>query len=296
MCSDREQTFHERTSRLISIDAKLKQATDILMKSSGTARLDAEILMAHALGMDRSEMLLQRADLIVPDSYDVLVKRRAHCEPIAYIVGQQDFWDLTLFVDENVLIPRADSETLIEQASLLCTDQAPSRILDLGTGSGALLLAALSVFPDAVGVGIDQSQAALEIARKNAVFNGLDRRCTFIHANWHDQSWDERIFPKYDLILCNPPYIRSDEVLMVDVTRYEPHDALFAGVKGLDDYAMLIPKLKDLIQKNGVVIFEIGYDQAQEVGKIAQEEGCDFFIKQDLAGIDRVIVMKHKAL
>ena len=168
----------------------LRTATTALGSISPTPRLDAELLLAHALGIDRSAMLLRQHDLCVPESFGELLARRAADDPIAYITGTQAFWDLELHVTPDVLIPRADSETLLEAAiDWFAPNQAPSRIADLGTGSGALLLAALSIFPNAQGYGMDASQAALAVARDNAERLGFADRAELAHRDWTKTGW-----------------------------------------------------------------------------------------------------------
>lgn len=276
------------------IDAQLKLATGMLANNSAAPRLDAELLMAHALGMERGQMLMRRKDLTVPENYQSLIERRIACEPIAYIIGAQDFWDISLYITPDVLIPRADSETMIEWVAAHYKDNAPRTILDLGTGSGALLLAALSVFPKARGVGVDKSQAALEIARKNAVANAMDDRCDFMFGDW-TQCDDALTAERFDLILCNPPYIANDEILMRDVADYEPKIALFADNEGYSDYQILIPMMHKLLAKGGAIFFEIGATQASDVIKIANQNFYLSDIKQDLSGLDRVLMLTQIA-
>jgi release factor glutamine methyltransferase len=273
----------------------LARATQSLHASSETPRLDAELLMAHVLRMERGEMLLRMRDLAAPPEFDTLIARRAAHEPVAYIIGHQDFWDLTLEVTPDVLIPRGDSETLIEAAQKHFAGTAPpSRILDLGTGSGALLLAGLSLFPGAQGVGIDASAAALAVAGRNAGQLGFAARCQLLHASWRDENWAHDL-GTFDLILCNPPYIESDASLMQSVRDYEPHSALFAGSDGLADYTLLIPQIPALLTHAGIAIFEIGIGQAEAVGALADANGLSCIAHSDLAGIARTLVMAPKA-
>jgi release factor glutamine methyltransferase len=273
----------------------LARATQSLHASSETPRLDAELLMADALRMERGEMLLRMRDLAAPPEFDTLIARRAAHEPVAYIVGHRDFWDLTLEVTPDVLIPRGDSETLIEAAQKHFEGTAaPSRILDLGTGSGALLLAGLSLFPGAQGVGIDASATALAVAGRNASQLGFAARSQLLHASWRDENW-ARDLGTFDLILCNPPYIESDASLMPSVQDYEPHSALFAGSDGLADYTLLIPQIPALLTHAGITIFEIGIGQAGAVGTLADANGLSCVAHSDLAGIARALVMAPKA-
>ena len=267
----------------------LREAAARLADVSDTPRLDAERLMAHALGMERSAMLLQQADLVMPDSFAAMIERRAGNEPVAYITGRQAFWDLDLEVTPDVLIPRSDSETLID-AAVEAFEQvaAPARVLDLGTGSGALLLAALSVFPDATGVGIDASAAALSVAAGNANRLGFAKRTEWLHRSWRDDGWREAL-GRFDLILCNPPYVENDAALAPMVADHEPHSALFAGPDGLDDYRILLPQIPALLAPQGICIFEIGHIQAAAVTDLASCAGLSTELRYDLAGKPRAL-------
>lgn len=269
----------------------LAEATKALQATSETPRLDAELLMADALRIDRSTLLLRIGNFDTPPEFDALVARRAAHEPVAYILGRQDFWDLSLQVTPDVLIPRADSETLIEAAQKHFAGIAPpARILDLGTGSGALLLAGLSLFPSASGTGIDASSAALAVAQNNANNLGFADRSHMRVVSWRDNHWTQEL-GTFDLILCNPPYVESDSSLMPSVHNFEPHSALFSGTDGLDDYSILIPQIPALLAVSAIAIFEIGAGQAQAVTEIADAAGLTAVAHADLAGIPRALLM-----
>jgi release factor glutamine methyltransferase len=271
------------------MDAALFAATNRLEGRTETPRLDAELLMAHALRLSRGEMLLKRRDLTKPAEFDALIARRADGEPVAYIRGVQEFWDLTLKVTPDVLIPRADSETVIEAAQSHFAGRGhPTKILDLGTGSGALLLAALSLFPEAEGIGIDASAAALAVAMDNAVTCGFGKRSAFMHASWREPGWAEALGP-FDLILCNPPYVEVDAKLDRSVRAFEPASALFSGSQGLDDYRILIPQIPALLSPQGAAIFEIGMGQEGAVSALAREAGFSVNYRADLGGIIRAL-------
>ena len=257
-----------------------------LAATSLTARLDAELLMAHALGTTREAMLLHHLDTPAPAAFAPLLARRARGEPVAYITGRRDFWTLTLAVTPVVLIPRADSETLIEAAIAHFAGRAPNRILDLGTGSGALLLAALDEWPGASGIGIDRSAAALEVARGNAEALGFADRARFAA-----RDWAEGIAERFDLVLCNPPYVEHDEPLPRDVAGYEPHGALFAGHDGLACYRALAPQFPRLIAPGGVACVEIGSRQADEACAILAAPGLTLAIRRDLGGNNRCLTL-----
>lgn len=253
-----------------------------------TPRLDAELLLADILGEPRLRMLMQEAPVSESQrqAFAVLLQRRQNHEPIAYILGRQEFWSLPLRVSPDVLIPRADSETLIAAAAehFAKIGKAPVRILDLGTGSGALLLAALSQWPAASGLGIDQSMAALDVARQNACDLGLAGRAEFQQGDWAD-GLDER----FDLLLCNPPYVRADEKLMPDVADFEPASALYAGADGLDCYRRILPQVAGLLQPGGIALLEFGIDQEQALMDLARANRLRGMVHQDLAGLPRAL-------
>jgi release factor glutamine methyltransferase len=268
----------------------LADAARQLEHVSETPRLDAEYLMAHALVMERSAMLLQMRDLGVPQDFAALIERRAHHEPVAYILGYQDFWDIRLQVSPDVLIPRSDSETLIEAAQDYFGVRQPKYILDLGTGSGALLLAALSLFQDAEGTGLDASPAAIKVASANAAKLGFANRAQFIEASWREADWSSGL-GQFDLILCNPPYVEIGAELAPQVRDHEPHKALFSGAEGLDDYRILIPQIPALLAPEGIAIFELGKGQDEAVGALAASCGLTPQPHKDLAGIVRALAL-----
>jgi release factor glutamine methyltransferase len=254
-----------------------------LAGSSETARLDAEVLMAHALGVERETLLLHRLDEATPAGFEALVQRRLAHEPIAYITGRRAFWTIELEVGPGVLIPRPDSETLIEAAVAHFGGHGPTRILDLGTGPGTLLLAALDQWPDATGLGIDASEEALGYARRNAI-----PRAEFRRGNW-----GEGLDECFDLILCNPPYVEADAALPPDVARYEPDAALYAGPDGLDAYRVIAPQLSRLLAPGGIICIEIGAGQEKTVTVLFAAEGFTIESRTDLRGIVRCLVLTH---
>jgi len=264
----------------------LTAATARLAAVSDTPRLDAELLMAHALGIERERLLLDGDRLTVPEGFAPLIERRMAQEPVAYIIGYRDFWTIRLSVGPGVLIPRPDSETLIEAAQAHFPETtAPLRILDLGTGPGTLLLAVLSEFPEAHGLGIDASDAALDYARANAEALGLAARAVFRAGDWA-----AGLHGLFDLILCNPPYVESDAVLDRQVTDFEPAGALFAGPEGLDDYRRILPMLPPLLAPGGLAALEIGASQRDAVMALAASAGLQATSRRDLGGRDRAIL------
>jgi len=271
----------------------LREAAQLFAEISDSPRLDAELLMAHALQIERSELLLKLPALTAPSEFAALVERRQRSEPIAHIIGRKEFWGLDFQVTPDVLIPRPDSELLIEEAARLFASTHPQRILDLGTGSGALVLAALHEFPEAKGLGMDASAAALQIAHNNADALGLADRASFLLLDWCQPDWTGSLGSGFDLILANPPYVASGVRLSADVADFEPHQALFAGEQGLDDYAIIIPALEKLLSPGGTALLEIGFDQANPVSEMATKSGYHIELKQDLAKNDRLLILRR---
>ncbi|GGD71500.1 peptide chain release factor N(5)-glutamine methyltransferase [Croceicoccus mobilis] len=274
-----------------TVAAALRDAAQRLMPVTDAARLEAEWLMAHALDCSRSDLLLRHMQAEAPAAFAALVERRACGEPLAHITGETEFYGLSLKVTPDVLIPRSDTEILIDVAQDMLASHAPARVLDCGLGSGALLLAALSVWPDAEGAGIERSGAALAVARANAGLTGLAARADMRAGDWTQAGWSDGL-GRFDLVLSNPPYVETgDPDLAADVAASDPHAALFAGLDGLDDYRVLIPALPDLLQPKGIAVFEIGSRQADAVIAIAREAGLWAEARDDLAGRPRVVVM-----
>ncbi|MDT9012397.1 peptide chain release factor N(5)-glutamine methyltransferase [Novosphingobium sp. APW14] len=271
----------------------IRAATELLGSRTDSARLDAELLMAEALQVRRSDLFLRHMRDPEPPAFAELVARRAAHEPVAYIRGYQEFYGLPFMVSPAVLIPRGDSETLVEAA--LAARPDAGRVLDCGTGSGALLLAVLHELPQARGIGIDRSEPALAVAAANATRLGLGERATMIRADWHEPGWGNNLGGPFDLILANPPYVESDAPLDPTVRDHEPAGALFSGADGLDDYRVLVPQLPGLLADQGVALVEIGYTQAEAVSAIGAAAGLSATLYLDLAERPRVLEFK-KAL
>ncbi len=249
---------------------------------SATPRLDAELLMAHAIGVSRETIILRHLDDPVPAAFFAMVERRVTHEPVAYLTGTRAFWTIDLHVGPGALIPRADSETLLEAAVAHFGARSPRRVLDLGTGPGTLLLAALDQWPGATGLGVDRSRAALAQARANADRLGLAGRAAFRVGDWA-----ERVDERFDLILANPPYIAIDDALPPEVSGYEPAEALYAGADGLDAYRVLVPQLPRLLVAGGAAAMEVGVTQAGAVSALAEAAGLRVAVHRDLGGRDR---------
>ena len=269
----------------------IREAAEVLATVSDTPRLDAELLMAHVLGTTRTDMLLNALRDPVPAGIAALVVRRLKHEPVAYILGHQEFYGLDLIVTPAVLIPRGDSETLIEAAGNGLSGKPPARILDLGTGSGALLLAALSLWPKAHGVGIDRSLGAVAVAAANAGRLAMAQRARILHEDWSRPGWANTL-GRFDLILANPPYVEDAAELEPQVRGHEPAGALFAGFDGLDAYRVLIPQLPALLEPHGVAVLEIGSTQADAVTALARTAGFAAALHRDLADRPRALALQ----
>ena len=270
------------------IGRALARATEQLSATSDTPRLDAELLMAAALGIGRDRLILDPPNIDAPPAFAPMVERRLALEPVAYITGQRAFWTIDLEVGPGALIPRPDSETLIAAAvEHFAGTPGPARILDLGTGPGTLLLAALDEWPAATGLGIDASPDALAYARRNADRLGLAARAEFRIGDWA-AGLDER----FDLVLCNPPYVAVDAEVGPGVAGYEPPEALFAGLEGLDDYRRLAPQIGCLLSAGGLAAIEIGHDQATSAAALFEAQLHAPALARDLADRPRALLIR----
>lgn len=270
----------------ITVAKALREATARL--GTDWARDEAEMLMAHALAVSRSAMLLVHMRDPIPAGFAALLERRLAHEPIAYITGETEFFGRTFKVSPDVLIPRGDSEAVL----LAALEAAPEarRILDCGTGSGCLLLSLLAERPDACGIGIDHSPAALAVAAENAEALGLGGRAELREADWTHPGWAADL-GRFDLVIANPPYVEDEAELDASVRDHEPHGALFAGPEGLDAYRVLIPQLADLLTPAGIAVLEIGWRQGEAVAEIAADAGFTCTLRHDLAGRPRALIV-----
>lgn len=279
-----------------SLGAALREAAAMLDAVDGTGRMDAELLMAHALGVPRQEMLmrLMRDHGPPPAAFASLSARRMAGEPVAYILGHQDFYGRNFRVTPDVLIPRGDTESVVE-AALAAVPEA-RRILDLGTGSGAIIVTCLLACSAASGVAIDNSAAALSVAEDNARRLGVaPSRARFLCRDWTQPGWQADL-GRFDLVVANPPYVEDAAELDRSVREFEPHGALFAGTDGLAAYHILIPQLPGLLAPGGVAVLEIGHRQAGAVTAIAEAAGFSVTLRPDLANRDRALILRIKGL
>ena len=265
----------------------LADAARQLSETSDTSRLDAELLMAEALHIDRDRLLLSPPDKAIPKRFWTMVKRRSKGEPVAYITGRRAFWNIDLHVGPGVLVPRPDSEVLIASAiEHFEGSDGPQRILDLGTGPGTLLLAAIDIWPNATGLGIDLSRRAMSYAAANSRRLGFEKRVKLKLGDWA-----QGIEESFDLLLCNPPYVAEGAELGPGVREFEPDEALFAGASGLDAYRALAPQLPRLLNKSGLAAVEIGHDQADAVTALLARDGLQARVANDFADRPRAILL-----
>lgn len=273
----------------MQISDLLKYSTQQLAETSGSPRLDAEILLAYSLQKPRSFLYTWPEHIPTPSQlkeYESHLKQRQSGQPIAYLTGYREFWGMALTVTPDTLIPRPDTELLIETVLQYVSHQQTLNILDLGTGSGAIAIALASELPKAVITATDKSATALAIAQHNAKQH-QQRHIRFILSDWFSGiASDER----FDLIISNPPYIaENDEHLTQGDVRFEPRTALASGPDGLDDIRHLIKHAPNYLAEGGWLMLEHGYDQATVVKEILQQNDYEHtHCLQDLAGNDRV--------
>jgi release factor glutamine methyltransferase len=279
-----------------SVEAVLNWAKSQLSISGiGTPITDARLLLGFALGSPQErfygleDKILNASEI---DTYQNIVKRRCSREPVSRIIGRRDFWSLTLQLNSSSLDPRADSETLIEGLKRYMPNKgAHVNIIDLGTGTGCLLLAALKEFPNSYGVGIDISEECIKLAQENATQNKLSSRAVFLQSDW-----GQKVYEKFDIILSNPPYIEEDEIqtLEPEVKNFDPQIALNGGKDGLSCYRKLGDEFGSLLKKKGLVFLEIGHKQRDQVSDIMALNGLKCLsVEQDLGQRDRCLVLTN---
>lgn len=279
----------------LSVDAARRHLAGLLKQASiDSPELDARLLIGAVLDLDLTGLATSAARIIDAREATRLAdfaRRRAAGEPVARIIGIKEFWGLPLRLSATTLVPRPDTETVVEAALHIANSRDAkviSRIADIGTGTGAILLALLSELHTASGVGTDIDMAALETAADNARQLGLAGRATFIRC-----SYAEALQGPFDLIVSNPPYIPSREIadLAIEVRDHDPHRALDGGADGLDAYRALIPQAALLLRTGGALLVEVGQHQDRDVGMLMQAQGLQLApTRADLAGIPRVVI------
>ncbi len=266
-------------------------------EGDATPDLDARLLVGHALGHGPGDLVLHDRETVareVERIVEAYADRRAAGMPVARIIGEKEFWSLPFGLSAETLVPRPDTETLVE-AALGAIDASggrgrPLTILDLGTGSGAILLALLSELPAATGTGIDISEGAVRIARRNTARLGLEGRAQFLVGDW-----TAAIRGRFDIVVSNPPYVAKSDIagLPVAVREHDPHIALDGGPEGLAVYPVLFDALPAILSPTGEAFFEIGSGQAESVAAMARQRGYVVHRYRDFAGTERVIQLKQ---
>lgn len=293
---------------MLSIREILKKAADKLIESrnTNTPVLDAELLLLHVLrqsGMefDRIKLLTQSGYLVderVAEKYMSLIGERSKGKPVQYITQRQEFMGFELFVEEGVLIPRADTETVVEKVLEKAAGMNKPNIIDMCTGSGAIAVSLAGNIPDGRVWAADISDIALHCCRINAARYGLEERIRVIKSDLFENIREEGLIGNTDVIVSNPPYIESEAIkgLDVNVRCYEPHLALDGGKDGLVYYRRIINDASKFLKLNGIIAFEVGYDQGDKVKNIMEESGHyeDINIEKDLSGCDRCVWGRKK--
>ena len=276
----------------MNIQTLLNQASKTLKQLSNTSsKLDSEILLSKIIKKNRKYLILNSNEELKKEnikSFDYLVKRRKKGEPIAYLINKKEFWKQNFYINQNVLIPRPDTETLVEETLKLFNVNSKLNMLDIGTGSGCILLSILKERRNFFGTGIDISKKAINVARFNAKMHQLSNRVKF-----YNSDVDKFLIGKYDLVVSNPPYIKRKDLkyLEVDVKGFEPKLALDGGKDGFSKITKVISKTSTLLKKNGRFILEIGFGQKKKILSILQQN--NFFINKvvkDYGKNDRCVI------
>ena len=264
-----------------------------LEEISPTPRLDVETLLQKVLGVDRLYILLNLERVLSEDEeqlFNKFINERLNNRPIAYIVGNREFMGLDFFVKEGVLIPRPDTEVLVEEVIELAKKKDAKNILDIGTGSGAITISLAKYLENVKVTSVDISDIALEIGKRNAISNEVDDRINFVKSDLFTNIDKET---KFDIIVSNPPYIKREVIDTLDkqVKDYEPYNALEGGVDGLDFYRAITKQAKNYLKKGGILAYEVGHDQSEDVSKLMEMDGyTNIYTRKDLQQIDRVVI------
>lgn len=285
----------------ITIKKALEEAVEKLKTKVFTPLLDAQVILCHILQVDRLYLIINK-DIILTNEqileYRRLIEKRFCGVPVQYITGIQEFMGLEFYLEEGVLIPRPDTEILIEKVLDSIDKDGKYNIIDIGTGSGAITVSLAKYIQNSYVYSIDISQKALDIARKNAMKNDVLSKISFLNGSLFKPLEDIGISEKIDILVSNPPYIPTRDIdnLQIEVSKFEPKLALDGGEDGLDFYRDIIDKAPRVLKNNGLIALEVGHDQARRVIDLMEEKKkyVDIEITKDLAGIERVVSGKIK--
>lgn len=279
----------------MNIGSLLNLATKMLKsKEIDTARLDSQLILGNVLNKDKIYLMINSSEEVEKEKEEEflnLINKRMENMPVRYILGKVDFMGLDFYIEEGVLIPRSDTEVLVEEVLKIIEEDKKLYVCDLCSGSGAIGIS-LAYYRKNIMVDlIDFYEKPEEISKKNIVKNNLENQVKFIKSDLLKEPIKE--LKKYDIIVSNPPYIKEDviETLMDDVKNYEPRSALSGGDSGLIFYERIVEESKKVLKENGILAFEIGYDQGDSVSNIMKNNGyIDIKVVKDLAGLDRVVI------
>lgn len=286
---------------MITIHKALKEANNKLENKASTPLLDAQVILCHVLKVDRLYLIVNKERILTKQEayeYNKMIEKRLCGVPVQYIIGRQEFMGLDFHVEEGVLIPRPDTEILIEKVLDGIDKKAEYSIVDIGTGSGAITVSLAKYIENSQVYSIDISKKALNIARKNAEKHEVLSKVSFLNGSLFEPLKDMGMEGKIDILVSNPPYIPTSDIenLQIEVSKFEPRIALDGGEDGLDFYKEIINKAPEYLRCGGLIVLEVGHDQARRVIDLMKEKNkyVDIEITKDLAGIERVVSGKIK--
>ncbi len=281
---------------MTTIHKVLKEAVCRLKEVTDTYLLDAQVILCHILKVERLYLIINKDRALTHKEileYNKMIEKRLSGMPVQYIIANQEFMGMDFYVEEGVLIPRPDTEILIEKILESIDQSKKFTIVDIGTGSGAITISLASLIKNSQIYSIDISTKALDIARKNANKHGVTSKINFLKGSLFEPLEDMDIKGEVDILVSNPPYIPSSEIgrLQIEVSRYEPRIALDGGEDGLDFYRKIVNNAPEYLRPNGLLALEVGHDQARKVADLMKGNNkyVDIQITKDLAGIERVV-------